>query len=253
MHHPDPTERRSLRQIEAALERDRAALAASLETLQDRISVDSFGREAVALMRGNSAPYTKLIDTAVRANPMAAALTVVGLAWLIFGSSKPQPVSDRPATNPPKALSRRADNGSHMAGPIEQQDDWLKKIDRLAVDANFELRRIDAAAQSTLASTRDLVAERAAVHASLDRRVAQALRQGLGGLSINAQDRIVAERKAALTAARPAQRATSRAATVIGDHPFVTGAIAATCGLALAAALPRTQGEDCTFGPGATP
>jgi gas vesicle protein len=73
------------RAIEADLERERAALATTLDTLSDRVSVDNLAKEALGMIRSHAGTATTTIDHAVRANPLAVALIGAGVAWMFLG------------------------------------------------------------------------------------------------------------------------------------------------------------------------
>lgn len=73
------------RDIEADLERERAALATTLDTLSDRVSVDNLAKEALGMLRSHAGTATTSIDHAVRANPLAVALIGAGIAWMFLG------------------------------------------------------------------------------------------------------------------------------------------------------------------------
>ena len=59
------------REIEADLDRERAALASTLDTLSDRVSVDNLAKEALGMLKTHAGSATTSIDHAVRANPLA--------------------------------------------------------------------------------------------------------------------------------------------------------------------------------------
>ncbi len=71
--------------IAAMLERERQDLAASIDGLRTRLSVDALVGDALGYARTNAAPYASVLDSAVRANPLAAVMVGVGLAWLVLG------------------------------------------------------------------------------------------------------------------------------------------------------------------------
>ncbi|WP_176559342.1 DUF3618 domain-containing protein [Rubellimicrobium roseum] len=73
------------RDIEADLERERAALASTLDTLSDRVSVDNLAKEALGMLKSHAGSATHTIDHAVRANPLAVALIGAGIAWMFVG------------------------------------------------------------------------------------------------------------------------------------------------------------------------
>jgi hypothetical protein len=74
------------REIEADLERERAALATTLDTLSDRVSVDNLAKEALGMIKSHAGSATSSIDHVVRANPLAVALIGAGVAWMFLGN-----------------------------------------------------------------------------------------------------------------------------------------------------------------------
>lgn len=250
--------------IEAGIEHDRTSLASALDALQERVSVEHLAQEALGMIRSNAATYTRSIDGAVRANPLALALTGVGIAWLVFGSRK------TPATTPvkPTAISRWEDDGGSFVAPEHpplpaMDDDWSRNIETLRGKASAALRRIEnearrhaddlrAGVADGLTKAGDYAAERAAVLADFAEGMKRGFVHGLDGLSDAARDRIVQTRERAFAARLRAERAvtdsTRNAGRLIEDHPMVAGAIALAMGAVLAAVLPRTQIEDRSFG-----
>jgi len=242
-NHSDP------RHIEADLDQQRAKLASTLDALQDRVSFDALAGDALGLIKANTETYTASIDQAVRSNPIALAIVGVGLAWLIFGGRKHV---ETPKVNL-EAMSNWEDDGGPARPSDEIEPDWTAQSDTLRRRANDSLARLEAEARGATRGLRDVAAERAAILAELATGLRVAVRSGLDGLSVAAQDKIVATREAAYAArlkatdmARTAPKQTGR---LIEDHPMVTGAIMLALGAALGAMLPRTAFEDRTFGP----
>ncbi|MGX0878230.1 hypothetical protein ACSSV4_002927 [Roseovarius sp. MBR-154] len=79
-------EHRSPEEIERRLEQERAGLADSLEALRDNFSIDRIVRQSAEQIREHSGDIGASVSRAVKDNPLAVALTGVGLAWLIFGN-----------------------------------------------------------------------------------------------------------------------------------------------------------------------
>lgn len=104
--------------LQQAIDRDRAALAASLDALQNRVAPPAPARDALDVLKSNAAPFTSALETAVRANPLALALTATGLAWLIFGGKKSPPTPSSAHEN----LTRWADDGGPVPGEDETAD-----------------------------------------------------------------------------------------------------------------------------------
>lgn len=235
--------------IEADLARERAALASSLDALRDRLSVDALLRDGVGLLQRNAAPYARMVDEAVRANPLAVGLTGIGLAWLILGRRTAQaqhsPDNEVLAGTPFEALSRWEDEGGPVAPLCDPEDAWVEQADDLRAKAAEALRALDAKARDGLSTAADLARERAAVLADLTRDVRSALGDGLAGLSDAARTRIMSAREAAYAVHVETRQRSRR---MIEDRPLTCGAIAALAGAALAAALPQTEAEHRMLG-----
>lgn len=256
-HHSDTTA------MEADIDRDRAALASTLDALQDRVSIEHLAQEALGMIRTNAASYTRSIDQAVRANPLAVALTAAGLAWLIFGNKKP---AAKPAK--PVAISRWEDEGGSLVLPehatkASGEAEWWRAVDALRDKASDKLRRIEhqsrtfadnlsSGVASGLGQARDYSVEKAAVVADLAQGMKGAIAHGLDGLSEAARDRILAAREQAYAARLRAERSVkssmSKPGRLIEEHPMIAGVVGLAVGAAFAASLPRTATEDRVFG-----
>ncbi|MCB2116996.1 MAG: hypothetical protein KDE00_12030 [Rhodobacteraceae bacterium] len=239
--------------LEQTVARKRAHLADTVEELRGRMSSDALAREALGMIRSNAASYSRSIDQAVRANPLALAVTGVGLAWLIFGGR-------RPAAQPSAtSVARWEDEGGAPlpedapAADMSGADSvWVDRVDALRSVASSALRRLERDARDAVGGVRDLAAERAQILSSFTEDMRGALRDGLDGLSEGASDRIVQLREAAYGARLRMQDKANASAREIGraatDHPMIAGGVALALGAALATALPRTRMEDRTFG-----
>lgn len=247
MKNPDPRYNdTSPEALAQSVAQDRAALVASLDALHDRVAAPALARDALGLLKANASPFTTSLESALRANPLAVALTGVGLAWLMFGGKKPK---SAPVSSAHEQLTRWSDDGGPVPAEDETEDAWEHQAETLRSRAAIALRRIEDAARSRLSPARDFAAERAAVLSDMTQGLQTAFRHGLDGLSAAAQDRIVQARQAAF-AARLATKSRAEAATrMVEDHPMIAGAISLALGAALAAKLPQTEIEANTIGP----
>lgn len=244
-----PFDTKNLRpeEIAATLERDRNDLALSIDTLRDRLSVDAVIGEALGYARANIAPYARALDGAVRANPMAAVMAGVGLAWLVLGRKGAASPSASPLAGTTfEALTRWEDEGGPPVPPAELDGTWIAEADSLRARASGALARLNARAGDRLRPAADLARDRARVLADLAAATRLAMLRGLDSLSTDAQARVLALREQAYAARLAALRQGSR---LIEERPLVAGAIGMTIGAAVAAALPRTPTEDRLFGP----
>ncbi|MBM3604849.1 MAG: DUF3618 domain-containing protein [Alphaproteobacteria bacterium] len=72
-------------QIEREIEHDRNELRRTLDNLQDELSLDGLSRRLTGTFREHGSEWANSASEAARSNPVALALTGIGLAWLIFG------------------------------------------------------------------------------------------------------------------------------------------------------------------------
>lgn len=232
---------------QARVEQERAALAASIDALRERLTVDGLMAEAGDSLRRHARPVVTAIDRTVRANPLAVALTVAGVAWLVLGPRgehrKDAARGGALAGTRHEAMSRWADEGGALPPEPEQadppDDDWLHKADTAERRARDALAVLDRAAARALAPAADLARDRAAVLAHRSAELAHAFHHGLDAWSEAARGRIIAAREAAF-AARDIPAAASRA---MHDNPILASALGLALGAALGALLPVSATE----------
>jgi hypothetical protein len=80
---------RSPEEIEREIERERAGLTSTLDDLQDKFSVETIARQFSDQFREHGGDIGRSVTDAVKRNPIALALTGVGLAWLMAGDRMP--------------------------------------------------------------------------------------------------------------------------------------------------------------------
>lgn len=113
---------RSPEEIEREIERERAGLKNTLDDLQDRFSIDNLVRQVSDQFRAHGGEIGRSISDSVKSNPMALALTGVGLAWLMMSDRSRE--SDRtsessrrsPRTEPWDDRSSQAYGGEPTSG-----------------------------------------------------------------------------------------------------------------------------------------
>ena len=76
-------------EIEREIEAERGELARSLDALQSRFSPEAMIDTASGLLREHGGAFADGAVRQAKANPIALALTGVGIAWLIAGPSRP--------------------------------------------------------------------------------------------------------------------------------------------------------------------
>lgn len=82
-----PSDTRTPDEIERDIERERAELASTVDALQDKFSPDAVIREITRGIRDHGGEFGTAVTRSIKQNPLALALTGVGLAWLVFGRS----------------------------------------------------------------------------------------------------------------------------------------------------------------------
>lgn len=233
-------------QIAANLERERADLVGRIDGLRDRLAVDVLIGDVFGYAMANMAPYTRALDSAVRARPLAAVMAGVGLAWLVLGRrAGGLPQDAPPAGTKFEALARWEDEGGSGSALPDADHVWIAKADALRDNASGVLARIDASARLRLRPAAEIARDRAQVLADLAKASRVVMLRGLENFTSEAQDRILGAREQAYAARLAAVR---QATSLIEKRPVVAGAIGMAIGAAVAAALPRTQREDRLFG-----
>jgi hypothetical protein len=248
--------------IERELDQTRSRLGTHLDQLQDRLSPGQILDDMLAYFkRSEGGAIGGALMENIRTNPMPAALTGIGLAWLM-------------ATTP------RAARGSSAGLSHYGRDDYDATMTRLR-DAEQGVTRLDDDTDATYAErlnaargqamglaqhaqeTAESFAQRVrdAMTAAQDAvaRTAQNLRDTVGGSASAAGDAIGSYGASAQDALRSAASASSSALSQgrqAGDHfrktiaesPIALGALGLAAGALLGALLPRAEQEEALLG-----
>ena len=76
---------RSPEEIERDIERERAGLTSTLDSLQSKFSFESMARQVSDQFQKHGGDIGQSVTDAVKRNPIGLALTGIGIAWLILG------------------------------------------------------------------------------------------------------------------------------------------------------------------------
>lgn len=231
------TDTRTADEIERDVHRERSDLTQTIETLPDRFSAENVVRAIGHEFREHGSEIGQPVSRSVKENPMALALTGIGLAWLIFGEGPrrggAKPINRSRAPNPPPAPM-----------PAAPRPAWLSSVDdsaRYGDDTERSGSRLGDAARSAGASASETAS-----------RVRARLSEGTESLSGEARGRVVAAREQAwcarAAADRQARRGAASAQEFYFEQPLATGAMALAVGAAIGGSLPRTESEDAAFG-----
>ncbi len=246
-------------EIERDIEMERVALARSIDELQRTLSPDAFAQRATTLIRDNGG---EIVDTAVRQireNPMALALTSVGLTWLMVGpvqnrydpagylSAKREQFmperSPRPARAKPSVTydHRTYETVSGFRRP-DPDDSFETRM------ARAETRRYDPAIRADADRTSRTQTRRATGKKSLRDR----LIEGTETMTDAARDRVMAAREAAFEAEQRlearARQYSAASRDAYSSQPLMGALVAFGVGAVIGGILPRTQTEDRHLG-----
>lgn len=227
------------RAIEAGLERDRSALASTIDELTHRASIDYIAREALGLIKMNTGDATRSAERALRDNPMAFGLMGLGLAWLLLGGK-----------------GGKTNGATHALHADDPDPDWHRDIGTLRTRAVEMLHRIEEEARSSLDSlkdqARDFAAERAQVVDDFTAEFRRNLSSGLDHLAESARDQIIAARQqtyaAYLRAERVVKGGTDEVISLVDEHPVAAGAAALAVGAVIGLAVIKAGQQDRTEG-----
>lgn len=251
-------------EIERDLEKNREGLRESLEAVQRTFSLDNIFESVSEGVRRHGGDWTQSINRNAQANPLALAVTGIGLGWLIFGRG-PSAMQMNSA-----ARDRLGDDGTRdrdygegadasigTRGPVPDHDgpNWLRDEDRgpsAGQRARAGFRNTSRDAGRRLRAGGDATGRAAGRVRDRSESMFRQLREGTDSLGEDARERVISARERAVEARESAGRNLSRGADRAGDffeeHPLVAGALAFAVGAAIAGALPRTRQEDEMFG-----
>ncbi len=244
-------------EIEAELKRDRENLHETIVALQDTFSPDSIFRSVTDTVRGHGGEWGRSVSLSARENPLALAVTGIGLGWLIFGHGPSADRIERTARRSgdddltmggTRKTAYGADRDASIGprGPVPEGDgpNWISDADHgPSMGQKMRARRHMAGANAS-----DAVGRVRHRSSEMSRR----LSEGTERMSADARERIIAARERAIAASEQASRGMSqgadRAVDFFEEHPLVAGALAFAVGAAIAGGLPRTRYEDDYFG-----
>ncbi|WP_298447477.1 DUF3618 domain-containing protein [uncultured Marinobacter sp.] len=257
-------ESRSPEEIEREIERERAGLTGALDDLQNKFSIESIARQVSDQFREHGGDIGRSVSEAVKSNPVALALTGVGLAWLIMGDrsgGRDRYDHNRSYGRPdfnyndegPGIRTRRSNVDSSASGNLSGARSNAVGEARSARSpvtdkAKGAARAVSDKAQSAADSAHNLASS------ATDRAATwrEQLTEGTENFTEEARNRVIAARESAIdardAAASYARQGRERAVDMFEEQPLVAGALAVAVGAALGAALPRSRMEDQYLG-----
>ncbi|WP_108503044.1 DUF3618 domain-containing protein [Paracoccus indicus] len=270
-------------EIQREIETERNEMSQTLSELTNRLSPDHLFRQVGDHFRENGGEISRSVGESIKQNPLALALTGVGLSWLIFGqkgsasktaasstafdgSSKigelPSDASmiQRPSypawTQPSRAGDGAAVHETDDQGRLSRAKDSLAAGKDTLSDQMDNARAGIAAGRNKLSDHVDSAKAGATglISHGKDRfaEMRDSLSQGTEHLSSEARERVITARERALSAQRAAsdraRRGTAEVSNYYDQQPLIFGALAMAVGAALAGSLPRSRFEDQHLG-----
>ncbi len=266
-------------EIERDLEQNREGLHQTLVALQETFTPDAIFRSITDNLGRHGGDFGKSVGDAAKGNPLALAVTGIGLGWLIFGRG---PSADRiedgarrtgggsgsgmfggrdrdpTSTYAGRKTEYGEDADAHIGarGPVPegQGPNWYSDDHGPSrgqrMRAGLHNARSDA--QRRTSDARRRTGEAAGRVRDRSSGMARRLSEGTESMSEQARERIISARERAIMASEDANRGLREGADRAGDffeeHPLVVGALAFAVGAAIAGGLPRSRYEDEHFG-----
>lgn len=231
--------------IERDLARTRARMDHRLEELQDRLSPGQIVNDAFAYFRGGEgADFTQELVGKLRANPLPALLTGVGLAWLMASSSRRAAAPRRVYVEHDVQARLRAAEANVIRQPDESDEAHAGHLDEARGKVLGVVRDASDTAESYAQRVKDALSS-----------ATQSARETLHDLTANASNAASGIGNSAQRNAAAAQegfgtvaRSTRDAFSSITGNPLALGAFAAVVGLIAGSLIPTTDEEEHALG-----
>ena len=259
--------------IERELDQTRSRLSGHLDALQGRFSPGQVLDDLMGYFRGNEgADIGRTLLDNVRANPLPAAITGIGLAWLMAtnprGGAAAQPVSSGSKVRVYRSPSPYGDGGYEALAarvqaaeqgvvrhPEEAEPGYAARLD----DARGKALGLARQAQETTASYASRIGDALAAAKQSVAAGAHDLRDQAGNAAASAgaaAQGVLQQAGNALAqggntlaqSGRSAGQAGGNFVTTLADNPVLLGAIGLAAGALLGALLPQSEQEEEALG-----
>ena len=265
--------------IERDLDQTRSRLGSHLTELQDRFSPGQVLDDLMGYFRGSEGAEIgrSLLDN-VRGNPMPAAITAIGLAWLMAskqnaGAAGPPSTTTSwtefgPAPQPSSGphLYGREDYGAAVARvreaertvtrqPDEAEHSYSARLDEVRGQAVGLARHAQESTESfgqrirdALAAAEHAIAGAASGLAGQASSAASAVGSAAGSMGTSAQGAVQGVVQSALGALSQGGKAGGSLTSAIAESPVLLGALGLAAGALLGALLPVSEQEEAALG-----
>ena len=205
----DAESRKNPEELEREIDQKRERIEDLVGALESRLSPGQLFDQALSYTKGHSGEFAHNLGTTLKANPVPAVLTSVGLLWLALGQNRtPAPAT---AGSPLKdKLAGALDSVTSSAGHTRDS------LNRGSHDVRDKVTGLGETVSAKASQTGERLSDTAA----------------------QAKDTLTDQ----------AQQLKGTFDTLLREQPLVVGALGIALGALLGAALPRTQTEDRTLG-----
>ncbi len=248
--------------IEDNLERTRSRMDARLSELQERLSPGQVLDDLMTYFRGSEgAEFGRSLLDSVKSNPLPAALTGIGLTWLMAANQHPQPATNEKLASTGIRTSWRTigEFDEHLrsaeAAVVRRTEDddviYRERLDEARAKAlgvtrtagessqSFGQRVQDAisATQGSLSQAAQGLGDKAnAVKDTVTAAVGQATNQ-VGGMVHDAADKVA-------SGAQTIQQMSNNLFATMGDNPILLGGVGLMVGALLGSLVPQSEAEE---------
>lgn len=220
----------------------RARLSGNLDALQSRLTPSQLLDQAAAYLRTNDgARFTRNLGASVRDNPMPAALTGIGLAWLMASNA-----TRGAGTKGQASVAMHLHDRAHHAGiavirlPDETEHAHRARIDDARGSVLGVHRRASEPAESYSSRLSDAMATAKQWASQVQDRAGDQI-DAMSGQMSDMRDQASGVVQTAMDQAR---RGTGGLTAAITGNPMLLGALGITAGALLGALLPHVDAED---------
>jgi hypothetical protein len=250
--------------IERDLDATRSRLGSHLSELQDRLSPGQVLDDLLGYFRGSEgAAFGQNLVANVRANPLPAAITGIGLAWLM--ASNPRTGSTPSSTGASARLHhygredysatltriRDAEQGVTRHSD-EAEDAYSARLDAarggaigLARHAQETTESFSRRVQDALSAASQSVSETAR---DLSDQVGGAIRAAAGAIGSSAQGAAGHAGSALSHGGQAAGQMSGNVVAALGENPVILGALGLAAGALLGAFIPQSDQEEAALG-----
>ncbi|MFN4128783.1 MAG: DUF3618 domain-containing protein [Paracoccaceae bacterium] len=247
--------------IERDIRHERAQMSDSINSLQQKFSVDAIVDDIGSMFRGQGGDIGRAISQTLGRNPAAVAMVGVGLAWLFLGQNR----DDSDDRSNRRRHGRHADKpwsrdtgttiGSGNQSLRDRDRHWFdptpnaggQKRQRHDFDDDDGQAGLTGRMHDAANAMGEAVSDAATSVGTAAADLTDRLSHGLDDLSEEARARVVAARRAAhdaQLASGAAMEKGMKSASGFFDHqPLVVGALAVAFGAAIGGIFPRSEHE----------